>query len=154
VSVRNRARPELRLELTGLGTVDPFGLRMVETPPGSGDFFVEDPARGGARTSLDRAGLCLAGAAQALLALSVQWMEGAGAERLGPGDPVPVGEVRLRLRRRDARLLASLLRRHLARLPEPPGWMGEMLLSLVEIDEFLRWTDGGLSPGAKNMGGP
>ena len=133
-----RRRPELRLELGGLGTVDPFGLRLVEHPPGSADYFIEDPRSAGPRMPVETAGLNLVGAGQALLSLSVRWMTRAGRG----GDPaLPAGEVRMAVRRREARLLSALLRRHLARLPEPPGWMPELLVSLEQIEEFLRWDD-------------
>lgn len=134
-----RTRPELRLELGGLGTVDPFGLRLVEHPPGSAAYFVEDPRSKGARMPLETAGLNLVGAGQALLTLSVRWMSRAG-RGLDPPDP-PAGEVRMVVRRREARLLSALLRRHLARLPEPPAWMPGLLVSLEQIEEFLRWDD-------------
>jgi hypothetical protein len=145
-------RPELRLEMGSLGTVDPFGLTLREDPGSPGVFVVERPASGTgppARLGLDLAGLNLIGAAHALFSLSSRWLEQAG--RLG-NDPestfaVPSGEVRLRVRRREARLVASLLRRHLARLPQPPGWMREFLVSLEEIDHFLRWDElGGGGP--------
>jgi hypothetical protein len=144
-----RRRPDLRIELGGLGTVDPFGLRLVEHPPGSASYFVEDPAREGCRMPLDLAGLNLVGAGQALLALSVRWMGRAG-RGLDPPEPV-TGEVRMLVRRREARLLKALLRRHLARLPEPPRWMPDLLGSLEQIDEFLRWDDVG---GLPEDGGP
>ncbi len=82
---------------------------------------------------------------------------GLGADGLGPGGLVPgglgamdgpgtedgpeslTGEVRLIVRRREARLLGSLLRRHLARLPQPPPWMRQLQQSFAQIDEFLRW---------------
>lgn len=134
-----RRRPELRIELGGLGTVDPFGLRLVEHPPGSTAYFLEDPRSAGPRMPVETAGLNLVGAGQALLSLSVRWMSRAG-RGLGPPEP-PLGEVRMVVRRREARLLSALLRRHLARLPEPPGWMPELLASLEQIDEFLRWDD-------------
>jgi hypothetical protein len=51
------------------------------------------------------------------------------------------GEVRMVVRRPEARLLAALLRRHLARLPQPPGWMRDLNRALEEIDVFLRWED-------------
>ena len=138
-----RRRPELRLELGGLGTVDPFGLRLVEHPIGSADYFIEDPLSAGLRMPVEMAGLNLVGAGQALLSLSVRWMS-----RAGRGDPseLPAGEIRMAIRRREARLLSALLRRHLARLPEPPGWMPELLASLEQIDEFLRWDDVGALP--------
>ena len=139
-----RRRPELRIELTGLGTVDPFGLKVVEHPPGSAAYFVEDPLGAGARMPAEAAALNLVGAGQALLFLSVRWMTRAG-RGLDPPDP-PLGEVRMIVRRREARLLSALLRRHVARLPEPPGWMPELLVSLEQIDEFLRWDDVGALP--------
>jgi hypothetical protein len=136
--VRKR-RPELRLELKELGTVDPFGLRLVEHPKGSAEYFVEDPRSAGPRVPVETAGLHLVGAGHALLTLSVRWMCGAGR---CPDPPLaPSGEARLLLGRREARLLGALLRRHLARLPEPPPWMGKLLVSLEQMDEFLRWDD-------------
>ena len=45
------------------------------------------------------------------------------------------------VKRREARLLGSLLRRHVARLPESPKWMTELLEALDEMDEFLRWQE-------------
>lgn len=137
--MRNR-KPELQVEVAGLGTVDPFRLRVVQDPPGSGNFCIEDPARKGRRAALEVAGLSLAGAGQALLMLSLRWMDRAGRS-LAPEPALASGEVRMVLRRREARLLAALLRRHLDRLPEAPGWMGELLASLEQIDEFLRWED-------------
>ncbi len=134
-----RHRPELRIELGGLGTVDPFGLRLVEHPPGSAAYFIEDPRGAGRRMPVEAAGLNLVGAGQALLTLSVRWMSRAG-QCLDAPEP-PLAEVRMVVRRREARLLSALLRRHLARLPEPPGWMPELLVSLEQIDEFLRWDD-------------
>jgi len=145
-------RPELRIAMGSLGTVDPFGLALREDPEAPGVFLVEGPSPAGgppARIGLDLAGLNLIGAAHALFALSSRWLEQAG--RLGT-DPestgaIPTGEVRLRVRRREARLVASLLRRHLARLPQPPAWMREFLASLEEIDHFLRWDElGGRTP--------
>jgi len=123
----------LRLEITGLGTVDPFRLRVVEHV---GDHFVETP--GGPRTQVERAGICLVGASRALLNLSMGWLEAAGRTPEGPGPP-PVGELHLIMKRRESRLLAALLRRHLGRLPQAPVWMGELLESLEEMEEFLRW---------------
>ncbi len=139
-----RRRPELRLELGGLGTVDPFGLRLVEHPLGSAEYFIEDPRSAGPRMPVEMAGLNLVGAGQALLTLSIRWMSRSG-RGLGPPD-APAGEVRMVVRRREARLLSALLRRHLARLPEPPTWMPELLASLEQIDEFLRWDDVGALP--------
>jgi hypothetical protein len=97
---------------------------------------------------VELAGLNLVGAGQALLSLSLRWMG-----RAGRGDPPEeiAGEVRLLVRRREARLLAALLRRHLARLPEPPAWMRDLLVSFEQIDEFLRWDDVG---GLPEDGGP
>ncbi|MEM8885386.1 MAG: hypothetical protein AAGD14_15070, partial [Planctomycetota bacterium] len=84
------------------------------------------------------AGLCLVGASQALFGLSFEWLQQVGAEP-GLGPPPELNQVRLALRRREARLLAALLRRHLRRLPEPPEWMTELRGALEEMDEFLRW---------------
>jgi hypothetical protein len=144
-----RRRPDLRIELGGLGTVDPFGLRLVEHPPGSAEYFLENPRRAGARMPVELAGLNLVGAGQALLTLSARWMFRAG-RGLDPPN-VPHGEVRMLVGRREARLLGALLRRHLARLPQPPAWMPELLVSLEQIDEFLRWDDVG---GLPEDGGP
>jgi hypothetical protein len=74
-----------------------------------------------------------------------------GAGRCPDPAAVPSGEARLVVGRREARLLAALLRRHLARLPEPPRWMPHLLVSLEQIDEFLRWEDVG---GLPDDGGP
>jgi len=137
------------MELKGLGTVDPFGLRLVEHPPGSAAYFVEGPLGGGPRLPVETAGLNLVGAGQALLSLSARWMASAGQ---GPDPPeFAGGEVRMLVRRREARLLAALLRRHLVRLPQPPAWMPHLLTSLEQIDEFLRWDDVGPLP---EDGGP
>ena len=135
-----RGRPELRLEMGALGTVDPFRLDLVEDPAGSGTYMVTDPERTGPRMALDAAGLNLVGAGQALFLLSTRWLGHAGRE-LEAGSGLPIGEVRMVVRRREARLVASLLRRHLDRLPEPPGWMEEFLEAMVQIDEFLRWDE-------------
>jgi hypothetical protein len=138
---RRRARPELQVELEGLGTVNPFRLEVVEEPAGSGRFFVADPERRNRRAPLDLTGLGLIGAGQALLSLSVRWMGAAGRDLEAECGP-PVGEVRMAVGRREARLLAALLRRHLDRLPQPPGWMPELLEALRQIDVFLRWDEG------------
>ncbi|MHC4549665.1 MAG: hypothetical protein ACYTEZ_12910 [Planctomycetota bacterium] len=135
-----RRRPELRLELGCLGTVDPFRLELLEEPVGSGEFFLVDPDRREQRAPLDLAGLNLVGAGQALLGLSLRWMGRAGRELEPPVDAA-LGEVRMVVRRREARLLGALLRRHLARLPEPPAWMPELLAALEQIDVFLRWEE-------------
>jgi len=133
-----KSRPELRLEVSGLGTVDPFRLELVEEPAG---FCVEEPEQG-RRTPLELAGLSLAGASQALIGLSMRWMDRAGKAGRGLAEPgLVTGEVRMVVRRKEARLLAALLRRHLERLPEPPEWMAELAESLVQMDEYLRWED-------------
>lgn len=129
--------------------MDPFGLKLVEHPEGSADYFVEDPRSAGPRVPVETAGLHLVGAGHALLALSLRWMCGAG--RCVEPPAFPSGEARLLLGRREARLLAALLRRHLARLPEPPPWMPSLLVSLEQMDEFLRWDDVG---GLAEDGGP
>jgi hypothetical protein len=140
VVTRHRRRPELRVELESLGTVNPFQLEVVEEPAGSGKFFVADPERRGRRTPLDLAGLNLIGAGQALLSLSVRWMGTAGCDPEPESEPA-VGDVRMVVRRREARLMAALLRRHLDRLPQPPAWMPELLGALQQIDVFLRWDE-------------
>lgn len=134
-----KRKPELRLEVAGLGTVDPFRLRLVEEPA-SGGYSVEDPDRGD-RTPLELAGLSLAGASQALIGLSMRWMDRAGKPMGRSDPPVLSGEIRMVLRRKEARLLSALLRRHLDRLPEPPAWMVELGESLEHIEEYLRWED-------------
>ena len=135
-----KSRPELRLEVSGLGTVDPFSLELIEEPSGGG-FLLEEPQHR-RRTPLELAGLSLAGASQALIGLSMRWMDRAGKASRDPGDPALLtGEVRMVVRRKEARLLAALLRRHLERLPEPPEWMGSLQESLVQIDEYLRWEE-------------
>lgn len=123
-----------------LGTVDPFDLRLVEEPPGSGQHFLAGPGDSRQRMALEAGGLSVAGAGQALLTLSLRWLGITGREE-PPDEFPPVGEVRVVLRRREARLCASLLRGHLGRLPEPPGWMPELLQTLEHIDEFLRWEE-------------
>ncbi|MHC4939960.1 MAG: hypothetical protein ACYTHK_13405 [Planctomycetota bacterium] len=133
-----KLRPHLRLEMAELGRVDPFQLSLEERPPGSGRFQVR--SRDGSGMPVERAGLCLVGASQALFKLSFQWLQDIGGT--APDTPPPVmGEMRLAVQRREARLLAALLRRHLARLPEPPGWMGDLMRALDEMDEFLRWQE-------------
>jgi len=136
-----RRRPELKLEMGPLGTVDPFTLKLEEAPPGSGRAVLTDPSRNDAAIPLEAAELSLVGASQALFHLSLRWLRRAGAD-VAPCDSARMSaEVRLLLERREARLLEALLRRHLARLPEPPAWMPELLRSLAEIDEFLRWEE-------------
>lgn len=142
-------RPHLRLEMGELGRVDPFQLTLEESPPGSGSYLVRPPD-GDRALSVERAGLCLVGASQALFQLSFGWLqqvspdgaacEGGGA---GPGEAGPpvMGEMRLAVRRREARLLGALLRRHIARLPQPPGWMSDLCKAIDEMDEFLRWQE-------------
>ncbi|MHC4957961.1 MAG: hypothetical protein ACYTGN_06255 [Planctomycetota bacterium] len=136
-----RARPELLLEVAGLGVVDPFRLEVVNRPDAEGHRVV-DPGQAGRETTVERAGMSLAGASQALLGLSLAWMERAGlAKAPDPREMLASGEVRMVVRRPEARLLAALLRRHLARLPQPPGWMRDLNRALEEIDVFLRWED-------------
>jgi hypothetical protein len=101
-------------------------------------FYVCAPGAEARRSPLELAGLEVAGAGQALLELSFQWL--VQADGCPPGEPPPMaGEVRLAVQRREARLLAALLRRHLHRLPQPPGWMRELLVALERMDRFLRW---------------
>ena len=121
-----------------LGRVDPFQLALEETPPGSGNFVVRRPDSD-IRISVERAGLCLVGASQALFGLSFDWLRTSTQEPHEP--PRPLGEMRLTLRRREARLIGALLRRHVGRLPEPPEWMRDLLRALDEMDEFLRWQE-------------
>lgn len=139
MQARNR-RPVLRVELDDLGPVDPFRLSLVEKPDGSGEFALEDPDQRGRRIPLEVAGLNLVGAAQAMMSLSGRWLCRAGRDSMPPCE-FPVGEMRLVVRRREARLLAALLTRHLNRLPEPPGWMGELREALEQVDQFLRWDE-------------
>jgi len=144
-----------------LGRVNPFKLAIEESPPGSGEYKVLPPRNSKATDreplALERAGLCLVGASQALMDLSLRWLaeSGRGAPDRGGGQPfadpvalppipmapLPMAEMRMALRRREARLLASLLRRHLGRLPQPPEWMAALLSALDELDEFLRWQE-------------
>ena len=147
--MRVRKRPRLALEMGNLGCVDPFDLRLQEDPPGSGKFRLH-PAQGadlkGAKAlELERAGLCVAGCSQALMELSMRWFFESRAGVFSEGDlpeaPPSLGEMRLVVRRREAKLLAALLRRHLNRLPEPPKWMRELLRGIEEMDEFLRWQE-------------
>jgi len=137
---RNR-RPDLRLDLGPLGTVNPFHLEVVEDPPASGHHAVQAPGLQACRLPVEMAGLNLVGAGQALLALSYRWMVRAGKVGDEDGPARNPGEVRLLIHRREARLLSSLLRRHLARLPQPPAWMGEFLKALEEVEMVLRWED-------------
>ena len=145
-----RKRPRLSLEMGHLGCVDPFDLVVREDPPGSGKFRVQPT--GGAQNPLavERAGLCIVGCSQALMDLSMRWfLEAQPGERgpVGGGTPdgrapdglASLGEMRMVVRRREARLIGSLLRRHLGRLPQPPTWMAELLGAIEEMDEFLRW---------------
>lgn len=130
--------------------MDPFGLKLVEHPEGSAGYFIEDPRSApGPRVPVESAALHLIGAGQALLSLSLRWMSGAG--RCPDPPPSPSGEARLLLGRKEARLLGALLRRHLARLPQPPAWMPLLLVSLEQMDEFLRWDD---VLGSPEDGGP
>ena len=149
-----RKRPRLALEMGSLGCVDPFELRLQEDPPGSGKFRLhpaqDAKANMGPALELERAGLCIAGCIQALMELSMRWFFESRAGILSDADgldapPSPgemrLGEMRLVVRRREAKLLAALLRRHLNRLPEPPEWMGDLLRGIEEMDEFLRWQE-------------
>lgn len=181
---QRQRRPRLRIELPELGLLDPFRLRTAEFPPGSGQYCVWSPVKGGEdkhhdsthegprevgpevgpevgreenvrRVSVERAGLCLAGASEALFHLSFRWMRETGAieERHGaqrgdscagsgldPRSVAPV-QMRLALERREGRLLAALLRRHLRRLPQPAPWMATLLRSLEEMDDYLSWQE-------------
>jgi len=125
--------------------VDPFALELAEDPPGSGEHFVRRSGPASGRVRVERAGVNLAGAGQALLSLAMRWLcssDAATEIEVVDGDtgPPPVaGEARLLVRRREVRLLGSLLRRHLQRLPEPPAWMPELQQALEEIDVFLSW---------------
>ena len=125
-----------------LGTVDPFDLQVVEDPSGSGRLAVEARAAPGARMPLERAGLNLVGAGQALLGLSLRWMARAGRE---PPDDALRGpaEVRLLVRRREANLMALLLRRHVDRLHDAPAWMADFLQALGDIEVLLQWEKEG-----------
>jgi len=136
---RRRDRPELLLEMGPLGTVDPFRLVLGEDPPGSGRHFVAAAESGAPRAPLAMAGLSLVGAGKALLGLSIRWLGEAGRE-IEQAPLPPCGEVRMLFKPKEARLLASLLRRHLDRLPEPPDWMPELLRALIQMEEFLRWS--------------
>ena len=103
-----QTRPHLRLEMGELGSVDPFRLAVEESPPGSGNFLVRRPD-GAQSLSVERAGLCLVGASQALFQLSFGWLQQVSpdeevADPPGCGPPV-MGEMRLAVRRREARLL-------------------------------------------------
>jgi hypothetical protein len=133
-----KLRPHLRLEMAELGRVDPFLLAVEERPPGSGKFQVH-AREGGDGIPVERAGLSLVGASQALFKLSFEWLQQVGGDAPEPG-PV-MGEMRLAVRRKEARLMAALLRRHLGRLPEPPEWMSDLMRALDEMDEFLRWQE-------------
>ena len=138
--MRKAKRPDLRLELASLGTVNPFKLKGVEIPPGSGEFFLEDPDR--RRVPLERTSLRVVGAGQALISLSLRWMLRAGRDVASSDQvPPPLGEVRLLVRRKEGRLLAALLGRHLKRLPQPPDWMPELHRTLEEIDAYLKWEE-------------
>jgi hypothetical protein len=129
-------RPSLRVEIEPLGSVDPFTLRVVEDPPGSGRWYAGAPA--GERMPLGLAGMNVVGASHALLTLSRRWvMESGGPDTGLPGPPE--GEVTVALRLRETRLLESLLRRHLRRLPQAPPWMPELAAALREMAVLLRW---------------
>ena len=130
-------RPELLLDIRALGRVNPFRLRLVEEPPASGQFYMTADA---GTIPLDMAGLAVVGAAQALFTLSARWLAKAG-RGVDPEALPPPGEVRVLLKRKEARLLAALLRRHLKRLEQPPSWMADLQHTMEQIDEFLRWED-------------
>jgi len=159
--MRLRKRPRLSLEMGHLGCVDPFDLVVREDPPGSGKFRVQPTVGAQNPLAVERAGLCIIGCSQALMDLSMRWFleaqsceRGSAVERgaaggLAPDGRIPdgrvpdglapLGEMRMVVRRREARLIGSLLRRHLGRLPQPPTWMAELLGAIEEMDEFLRW---------------
>ena len=137
--MRSSKRPQLALEMAHLGCVDPFALALHEHPPGSGKFRVLPPKGANEPLSVERAGLCIVGASQALMDLSLRWFLASQSDDRPEDAPAPLGEMRMIVRRREARLLGSLLRRHLGRLPQPPEWMAELLRAIDEMDEFLRW---------------
>ena len=136
-----------------LGCVDPFQLSLREFPPGGGEYRVAQSDGWGDGESrplgmdralgVERAGLCIVGASQALMDLSMRWfLESQPPRAFGaelPTEPPALGEMRMVVRRREAKLLGALLRRHVARLPQPPQWMAELLRAIEEMDEFLRW---------------
>ncbi len=136
-----RGRPALSLEMSDLGRVDPFRLRLVEEPPASGNYFLYPRGEEARRVPMDLAGLAVVGAAQALFSLSAKWLTMSAREIDTHPIPPVAGEVRVLLRRREARLVAALLRRHIARLEQPPPWMAELRQTMVQIDEFLRWEE-------------
>lgn len=138
-----KRRPDIRLDLCHFGAVDPFRLRLEPGPGESDAYTVRDPLGGGPPANVDVAGIGLVGAGQALFDLAIRWMDRAGRALPGPEAELRAAEVRMVLKRREARLLAALLRRHLDRLPEPPGWMPELLSALEQIDEYLRWEEAG-----------
>ena len=136
---KTTTRPELLLDIRALGRVNPFRLRLIEEPPSSGQFYMKADA---GQVPLDMAGLAVVGAAQALFTLSARWLARAG-RGVDPEALPPPGEVRVLLKRREARLLAALVRRHLTRLEQAPPWMTDLRQTMEQIDEFLRWEDPG-----------
>jgi len=139
-------RPRLRMDMRHLDAVDPFRLELFQDPPDSGDYFVKTRGRAGEKLPLEMAGLAVVGAAHALFSLSARWLASSHEPSGPPDDEMPdlgppLAEMRTVLRRREARLLSALLRRHRKRLEQAPAWMNDLQVSLDEIDEFLRWED-------------
>ncbi len=138
-------RPRLRMDMRPLSAVDPFGLELFQNPPDSGDYFVKPRTGAGEQLPLEMAGLAVVGAAHALFSLSARWLSSShepdSPDLVPPDSGPPLAEMRTVLRRREARLLSALLRRHRKRLEHAPAWMSDLQVSLDEIDEFLRWED-------------
>ncbi len=129
-------------------------MELIEDPPSSGSYFIHPGGEEERRVPLDLAGLAVVGAAQALFSLSARWLTMSAREIDTHPVPPVAGEVRVLLRRREARLVAALLRRHIARLGQPPSWMVELRQTMVQIDEFLRWEEAQLSPEGEMLGVP